>query len=114
LELSTRKHLIYGLLEADITAARRRIPERPDRAGDPPSFTGFAIVCVGQASDENKMVHAYRSWRDRLVLVDDVDITIIIEVEAGGRRIPLGHFVRVAHSPLTGSHLVPEIEPTSP
>jgi hypothetical protein len=32
------------------------------------SFTAFLAACVGHAVDMNKSVHAYRNWRNQLVL----------------------------------------------
>jgi hypothetical protein len=36
---------------------------------------------------EDKMLHAYRDWRNRLVLFDDVDINTMIEREVDGQKM---------------------------
>ena len=103
--LGKRKHLIHGLLEMDVTDARRRMRELRERTGAAPSFTGFLIRCVAKAVDENKIMHAYRDRGDQLVLFDDVDVSTIVEVEANGRRFPLGHIIRAANKrPLQAIH----------
>jgi pyruvate/2-oxoglutarate dehydrogenase complex dihydrolipoamide acyltransferase (E2) component len=81
LRLARGKHTIHGLTEADVTHARRVLREYKARTGESLSFTAFIIACLGQAVDENKIVHAYRNWRNQLVLFDEVDISIIIEVK---------------------------------
>jgi pyruvate/2-oxoglutarate dehydrogenase complex dihydrolipoamide acyltransferase (E2) component len=95
--LGSRKHLIHGLLEIDVTDARRYLRGQADESGRSPSFTGFIIACVGRAVDEHKIMHAYRGSRDRLVLFEDVDIATIVEVETEDRKFPLGHIVRAAN-----------------
>jgi pyruvate/2-oxoglutarate dehydrogenase complex dihydrolipoamide acyltransferase (E2) component len=55
------------------------------------------VSCVGQAVDSNKHLHAYRDWRGRLILFEDVDITTMIEVQKGDKRYPVGHIVRAAN-----------------
>jgi pyruvate/2-oxoglutarate dehydrogenase complex dihydrolipoamide acyltransferase (E2) component len=96
-ELGSQKHLIHGLLEIDVTDTRRRLRQCRDKDRETPSFTGFVINCVARAVDENKIMHAYRGSRDRLILFDDVDVTTIVEVEAGGHKVPLGHIIRAAN-----------------
>jgi pyruvate/2-oxoglutarate dehydrogenase complex dihydrolipoamide acyltransferase (E2) component len=81
LRLARGKHTIHGLTEADVTHARRVLREYKARTGESLSFTAFIIACLGQAVDENKIVHAYRNWRNQLVLFDEVDVSIIIEVK---------------------------------
>lgn len=97
IELGSQKHLIHGLLEADVTDTRRRLQQWRDETGTTPSFTGFIVACVGKAVDENKIMHAYHGSRDKLVLFSDVDIATIVEVEAGGRKFPVGHIIRAAN-----------------
>jgi hypothetical protein len=52
---------------------------------------------LGKAVDENKMMHAYRDWRNRLILFDEIDINVIVESEIEGRRVTLPHLVRAAN-----------------
>ncbi len=46
MELMHRRHTIHGLLEVDVTDARRAIRESRARTGQSLSFTAF-IVCSG-------------------------------------------------------------------
>lgn len=39
------------------------------------SFTGFVVACVAKAVDEDRMLHAHRLGRGRLVLFEEVDRT---------------------------------------
>lgn len=91
------KHMIHGLVEFDVTEPRARLREHKARTGESLSFTAFVLHCVGAAVAEDRMVHALRDWRGRLVLFDDVDINTIIEIELEGRRFPLAHVIRATN-----------------
>ena len=89
-----RKHMIHGLVEFDVTKARKILHEHKERTGESLSFTAFILHCVGQAVSQDRMVHACKDWRGRLVLFDDVDVNTIIEIELEERRFPLAYVVR--------------------
>jgi len=65
-----------------------------ERTGESLSFTAFVLHCVGAAVAEERVIHAVRDWRGRMVLFDDVDINTIIEIELEDRRFPLAYVVR--------------------
>jgi pyruvate/2-oxoglutarate dehydrogenase complex dihydrolipoamide acyltransferase (E2) component len=89
-----RKHMIHGLIEADVTLARQYIREQEAATGEQLSFTAFIANCVGKAVDMNKYMHALRSWRRQLVLFDQVDVNTVVEVEFEGRKFPMLHILR--------------------
>lgn len=92
-----RKHMIHGLVEFDVTEPRKILREHKKQTGESLSFTAFILHCAGAAVAEDRMVHAYRDWRGRLVLFEDVDITTIIEIEVEDKSFPLAHVVRAAN-----------------
>jgi pyruvate/2-oxoglutarate dehydrogenase complex dihydrolipoamide acyltransferase (E2) component len=80
-----------------VTRARQSIREHKARTGESLSFTAFLAACVGHAVDMNKSVHAYRNWRNQLVLFDDVDINIQVERDMQGQKFSLPYIVRGAN-----------------
>ncbi|MBW3606077.1 MAG: 2-oxo acid dehydrogenase subunit E2 [Actinobacteria bacterium] len=97
LEQGRRRHLIHGLVEVDVTAARRVLRDRAAEVR-PLSFTGFVVACVAAAVAEQPMLHAYRSGRRRLVLFDDVDVnTEVEETRPYGTRIAASRIIRGAN-----------------
>ena len=58
LDLSWPQHSIYGLLEVDVTVARRFIADHQARTGETLSVTGFLVYCLARAVDEDKAVVA--------------------------------------------------------
>ena len=97
--LGMGRPVVHGLLEIDVTKARRAIRDRQARTGERLSFTGFIIACLAQAVDADRTVQAYRDWRNRLVIFDDVDVVTMIETDVGGVALP--HIVRAANRKTT-------------
>lgn len=96
-ELKGERHCMYGLLEVDVTLARKFIEAYSARTGEQLSFTGFLISCLAQAVDADKSVQAYRKGRHKLVLFDDVDVGFMIELKRGEKHILRGHVIRAAN-----------------
>jgi pyruvate/2-oxoglutarate dehydrogenase complex dihydrolipoamide acyltransferase (E2) component len=95
LTIGARRHIVHGLIEVDVTDARRFIRKHKAQTGETLSFTAFIIVCLARAIDANKYLHAYRDWRNRLILFDEVDVVTIIESEVNQVAIP--HIIRAAN-----------------
>jgi pyruvate/2-oxoglutarate dehydrogenase complex dihydrolipoamide acyltransferase (E2) component len=93
------RHHIPVLLEVDVTAARRELARRRG-AGREDSFTAWAVACVARAAAEHKGVHALRRGRSRLVVFDDVDVSLAVYRRTtgadGGERVPMPFVVRRA------------------
>jgi pyruvate/2-oxoglutarate dehydrogenase complex dihydrolipoamide acyltransferase (E2) component len=92
--LASRRHIVHGLLEVDVTAARDWARSARAR-GEDLSLTAFLVACFAQAIAANPAVQAYRDWRGRLVAFHDVDVATPIEAAAGAAAIP--HIVRAAN-----------------
>ncbi len=97
LDLALPAHLMYGLLEVDVTVARRFIAEHKAHTSETLSFTGFLVSCLARAVDEDKSVQAYLKGRKQLVMFDDVDVGMMIERQIGETRAPIGYVVRRAN-----------------
>jgi pyruvate/2-oxoglutarate dehydrogenase complex dihydrolipoamide acyltransferase (E2) component len=93
--LAARRHIVYGLLEVDVTLARQRLRELSAQAGASLSFTAFIVACLARAIEANPRVQALFDWRRRLVVFNDVDVVTLIEPEPGAVAIP--HIIRSAN-----------------
>lgn len=92
------KNRVYGLVEFDVTKARQFIHDHKDKTGETLSFTGWIIKCIGKAVAEDKEVNAYGKGRSRFVVFDDVDVSIVIEREVNGEKLPWPYVVRRANT----------------
>ena len=92
-----RMSIIHSLLEVDVTEARKWVREFRKKMGEPLSFTSFLTFCLAQAVDENKIVHAYRSG-GKLIIYDQVDISVLIEREISDEKAPIfPHVIKAAN-----------------
>jgi len=93
--LAAGRHIIYGLVEADVTRARElgRMISARDKTRI--SFTAFLVASLARAIAANPRVQAYRDWRGRLIVFRDVDVVTMIEPEKGKVAIP--HIIRNAN-----------------
>ena len=96
MRVAGRRSDVHGLVEFDVTAARRLIDEREAETGERLSFTAFLVYCLARAVEEHPETQAYPDWRGRLVLFEDVDVMVIVEWSVDGRRLGLPYVIRGA------------------
>jgi pyruvate/2-oxoglutarate dehydrogenase complex dihydrolipoamide acyltransferase (E2) component len=87
--LGSRKHHVKALLEFDVSKAREKIRAARSAGNVKISFTSWIVKCIATSLDENRHVHALRCGRKKLMVFNEVDMSIMIEKEKGGRRIPV-------------------------
>ncbi len=97
LDLKSGRHVMYALLEADVTVARKFIQDYKAQTGEQLSFTGYLAFCLARAVDQNKSVQAYRRGSHQLVVFEDVDVGIMIERKQGETSVLTGYVIRVAN-----------------
>src|SRR5512139_604493 len=97
LDLSWPAHSMYGLLEVDVTVARKLIADHKARTGETLSFAGFLTFCLARAVDEDKTIQAYRKGNKQLILFDDVNVGLMVERKVGEKRALMGHVIRAAN-----------------
>lgn len=97
LDLTWPEHTIYGLLEIDVTIARRIISDYKERTGETLSFAGFLTFCLARAVDEDKSIQAYRKGDKHLMMFDDVDVGLMVERKVGEKTALMGHVIRRAN-----------------
>ena len=86
--LGTGRHIIYALVELDVTRAREILRAASATEGRALSFTAFLAASVAGAIASHARVQAYRDWRGRLVVYHDVDVVVMVEPEPGAVAVP--------------------------
>lgn len=92
--LARNKHIVHGLVEFDVSHARACLRSHKQQTGESLSFTAFILACLGKAIDMNRHMHAYRNWRNRLIIFDEVDVNTLFEVEVEGKPVLRPHILR--------------------
>ncbi|NLW91261.1 MAG: dehydrogenase [Syntrophomonadaceae bacterium] len=90
---SKMKHHIKALIELDVTEARKMIREKKKQNPNI-SFNSWIIKCISKTVEEYKDIHSIRKGKRKKVLFDDVDISIMIEREIQGEKVPLPYVIR--------------------
>lgn len=97
----SKRHHVPILIEVDVTTARALLRAAKLQTGQKISFTSWIVKCVAQAVSEYKSIHAIRHGRRRLIIFDDVDISIIVERAVGeadaGETLPMPYIIRQAN-----------------
>ncbi|MFX0005064.1 MAG: 2-oxo acid dehydrogenase subunit E2 [Candidatus Hodarchaeota archaeon] len=94
LSLGDKSHYVKGLIEFDVTAGRRKIREHEKNSGDKISFTAWLLKCISQAASEFKEVHSMMKGKNKIITFDDVDISITVEKDVNGEKIPIPLVIR--------------------
>lgn len=90
---SHMKHHIRALIELDVTEARIRIAQKK-KDGEKISFNSWLIKCISMAIEEFRELQGIRKGRKQIVVFEDIDISIMIEREVGGIKMPLPYVIR--------------------
>jgi len=94
--IGARKHHIKALVEVDVTDSRKKIRSKRNESGDLVTFTSWALSCIARAVTDHPQVHALRSGRNRLVIFDEVDISLAVEKMVDGHLVPIPLVIRNA------------------
>lgn len=90
------KHHVRALLEVDVTEARRLIKQNR-HSGRKLSFTAWLIKSIADCVALHPPVAGVNdAKRNRVLVFEDVDISIAVEKEVNGVRVPLPYVIRKA------------------
>jgi pyruvate/2-oxoglutarate dehydrogenase complex dihydrolipoamide acyltransferase (E2) component len=95
-KIGLAKHHVRALLEVDVTEARSIIKQNR-HAGNKISFTAWLIKAIADCVALHPPVAGVNNPKSNKVLVfQDVDISIVVEKEVDGARVPLPYVIRKA------------------
>lgn len=97
LSVAHSKHVVHLLTELDVSRAREYIRQYKAQTGDTLSFTAYIVHCLGHSVEQNRYLHAYRTFNGKLILFDDVDISTPIERNVAGHRVATPYIIRAAN-----------------
>ena len=99
------KHHVKALLEIDITEARKKIKQNR-QTGKKISVTAWLIKVIADCVAIHPPISAInRSRSNKVVVFNDVDISIVVEKNVNGARVPLPYVIRGAdHKTLDQIH----------
>jgi pyruvate/2-oxoglutarate dehydrogenase complex dihydrolipoamide acyltransferase (E2) component len=103
-----RKHHVSALLEFDVTEAREKLAGLKT-GGVRVSFNAWLVQVIGRAMAQHKEAAAFLLGGRKLILFDDVNISIMVEKSIGGRKVPMPLVIEKANEK-TAAEITREIE----
>lgn len=83
-----QKNHISVLLECDVTDARQKIKALKAQ-GRQVTFTSHLLKAIADAVDRHPEAAAFLHSKRKLIVFDDVNISIIVEKEVEGKKVPI-------------------------
>lgn len=91
-----RRHHVSALLEFDVTEVRRILQEQR-RKGVHASFTGWIIKGISDVLQEHKEASAYVFNKRKLIIFDDINVSIVVEKKIHGNKVPIPYVIEKAN-----------------
>ncbi len=83
-DAAVKRHLMYALVEADLTVPRQLLREHRQQSGERLSLTAYFVTCVAAALAEYPQLNAFRRGRS-MVFIDEVIVEVLVERNIGGQ-----------------------------
>lgn len=95
--IGKRKHHVTGLVELDVTDCRTMIRKYNRGQAEKISFNAWLISVIAQAVKKHDTAAAFLKGKRRLMIFDDVNVSIAVEKEIEGRKVPIPLVIEKAH-----------------
>ncbi len=82
------KHHVSALLEFDVSESRKKL-QQLRRSGINISFNGWLIKAIGNVLQQHKEASAFLYSKKKLIIFDDINISIIVEKKVGDSKVPI-------------------------
>lgn len=95
--VNNERNIIHGITEIDVSVPRRILRDHHRATGEKLSFTAFIVASLARAVVEHPALNSFRRRR-KLIILDDVTISVLVEREISGENIPEPLGIRAAQS----------------
>jgi len=94
--VTKEKNSINSFTEVDITEPRHLIKEHFERTGEKLSLTAYIVTCLAQVIKQHPQLNSFIKGQ-RLIILDDVTVSVLIEREMGDEKVPEPLAIKGAH-----------------
>lgn len=92
---ANKRTAIHSLTEIDVSRAREQIREHAEQYGEKISFTAFLVHSLAACLKEFPGMNSFIRGR-RLIQLEDITISVMVERELGGEKVPEPLAIRAA------------------
>lgn len=96
-EIGKQKHHVTGLIELDITKSRKKIREYNRRNSNRISFNAWIIHVISHTIRQHETSASYLKGRNKLVIFKDINVSVIVEKNLDGQKVPIPFVVERAN-----------------
>lgn len=89
--------MIHSLVEVDVSAARENLRTYRKNSRDYVSLLGYLIHCISAAVSQDRIMQAYRNWRNQLIIFDQVDVCTTMERKIENHPEVVAYIIRGAN-----------------
>ncbi|KAA3641569.1 MAG: dehydrogenase [Bacteroidetes bacterium] len=82
-----KRSAIHSILEVDVTRPRSLFRKHFEKTGEKLSFTAYLVKCLAMALEKHPEFNAFIKGR-KMVLLDDITISVLVEREVNGEKVP--------------------------
>jgi pyruvate/2-oxoglutarate dehydrogenase complex dihydrolipoamide acyltransferase (E2) component len=82
------KHHVSALLEFDVTESRKKLQDLR-KSGVNVSFNAWIIKVISSVLQKHPEASAYLYNKKKLILFNDINISILVEKKIGGKKVPI-------------------------
>lgn len=94
--LGVKKHHIAALIEVDVTESREKIKQFKAN-GNKISFTSWLIKVISNSIKDHENVAAYLQGKRKAVIFNNINISIVVEKELNGQKVPIPLIIEKAN-----------------
>lgn len=85
--VTKEKNTIHAITEVDISEPRRLLKEHFEKSNEKISLTAYIVACLAKVVSEHLIMNSFIKGR-KLVYLDDIIISVLVEREIDGERVP--------------------------
>lgn len=86
--IGQQKHHITALIEIDVSGSREKIRKYRREIGRV-SFNAWLIKTISLTIKNHEQVAAYLNGKNKVVIFNDVNVSIVVEKEINGQKVPI-------------------------
>lgn len=88
-EMGNRKHHVAALIELDVTGVRHKIHQLNRQNASCISFNAWLLHTIARSLKKYPYASAYLKGKKKRILFEDINISMLVEKEQKGERIPV-------------------------
>lgn len=88
-EIGRQKHHVAGMIELDVSKSREKIRCYNKTNINKISFTAWLISVIACSIKKHETTSSYLKGKNKLMIFDDINVSIVVEKELNGQRVPI-------------------------